>query len=335
MSDYTELEYNNGWRGTPPTISGLPPIFGRWYYVNASIGKSGGSGLEPWDPMDSLATAYKACSDGKGDGICLISYGTGATADTTSYLTSTLTWSKSDITVFGLCAPVKYGKRARVTNKSTATLLTPLITISGTNNAFYHVQFTNFASDVSVLQCVVVTGNRNYFENCEMFMGGGGVNVSGASSLQLYNCQESYFKGGVIGGDTLDQGQTVVSGVIDLERVAGAVQGVERCFFEDVIILSYFTGGSNVAGAIYLGDSAAITRNVTFKRCTFENYITGTPTSGCADLIVGTAPNNGVIVLDHCVTVGFTAVTALANRIYIAGNGGTQTNLGTIAVIGA
>jgi len=328
MSDYKELEYENGWRGTPPTISGLPAIFGRWYYVNPSLGKSGASGLEPYDPMDSIATAYAACSDGKGDGICLISYGTGATADTTSYLSTTLTWSKSDITVFGLGAPVRYGKRTRVTNKSTATTLTPLMTVSGTNNAFYNVQFTNFASDASVVQCVVVTGNRNYFENCDFFMGGGGVNVATASSLYVNGAQECMFKNCTIGGDTVDQGSGVVSGVISL---AG---GVERCWFENCDVLSYFTGGSNVAGAIIVGSAGAgITRNVVFSRCRFMNYVTGSPegSAGCSELVVGTAPNNGIILLHDCAQIGFAATSAFTQRVYVA-CGPTQVAGGAIAV---
>jgi hypothetical protein len=327
-NDYKELEYENGWRGTPPTISGLPPIFGRYYYVNPSLGKKGGSGLEPYDAMDSLATAYAACSDGKGDGIVLISYGTGTTADTTSYLSTTLLWTKSDITVVGLASPVRYGKRARVTNLSTATTLTPLITISGTNNAFYNIQFTNFASDASVVNCVVVTGNRNYFENCDMFMGGGGVNVATACSLYINGAQECTFKGCTIGGDTVDQGAGVISGVISL---AG---GIERCWFEGCNVLSYFTGGSNVAGAIIVGSAGAgITRNVTFQKCIFENYVTGSPegSAGCAALVVGTAPNNGIIFFHDCAEIGFTAISAFTQRVYEA-CGAANVTAGMIAV---
>jgi hypothetical protein len=92
---------------------GLPLIRGRWLvadpyatnrdYINGDI-------------YPNIQTAYDQCTDGRGDGIVVMSGGTTA-AHTTSDLKSPLTWSKSGITVVGVCAPTRVYQRARISNK--------------------------------------------------------------------------------------------------------------------------------------------------------------------------------------------------------------------------
>jgi len=98
---------------------GLPVIKGDWYFVDPKNGTStAGGGAE--NPVSSIEYAYDLCIDGAGDGIVLLSGGT-TSAHTTSYLTQTLTWAKSAITVAGACAPTKIGQRARIASASVTT----------------------------------------------------------------------------------------------------------------------------------------------------------------------------------------------------------------------
>lgn len=111
----------------------LPFISGKWFFVNPSIGTSRAGGETIKNPVDTIETAYDRCISGRGDGICVMSYGI-TTAGTTSYLTKTLNWSKHGITVVGIAAPsIMYG-RARIANKkiTTGSISTISFTDSGT-----------------------------------------------------------------------------------------------------------------------------------------------------------------------------------------------------------
>jgi hypothetical protein len=316
MADYTEQEYNNGWRGITQ-LPGLPAIYGRWFFVNPKVGSSGGSGSIN-DPCDSIVTAYGLCGDGKGDGICLISYGTGTTADTTSYLATAMTWAKSDITVFGVAAPVMWGSRARVANKTTVLTLANLITISGTNNSFYNVLFGNYGSDAAALGGVLVTGYRNYFRRCQ-FIGAGHATpaqTQGAYSLQLTGAQECQFDECVIGKDTIDEaGGSTINGALTF------ASGVERVMFRNCKIMTGYTTSSATSGAIlHYGSGDSITRHIEFERCAFANYKTGAIDSNPPSyLVVGTAPNNGVLIFNYCGFYGYNAVDGANNRCYVVG----------------
>lgn len=113
--------------------AGLPFIKGSWFYVDPDNGSNSNDGTTVALAVADLQTAYGLCVSGRGDGIALLSGGTTA-AETTSYLTHELTWSKHGITVFGVAAPVRMYGRARIATKTVTTgALTDLsFTNSGT-----------------------------------------------------------------------------------------------------------------------------------------------------------------------------------------------------------
>jgi hypothetical protein len=102
-------------------IDSLPPIAGHWYFVDPTSGNDGASGQAVSEAVKNIETAYGLCVSGAGDGICLLSRGTGTASQTTSYLTQELAWSKHGITVYGVCAPTRSFMRARVANKTITT----------------------------------------------------------------------------------------------------------------------------------------------------------------------------------------------------------------------
>ena len=106
--------------GLPPTLRnsftdpGLPPIRGKWHFVDPN-GASRTSGA-----FTNINDAYTACVDERGDGIALISSGN-STAETTSYMTYPLDWTKEGITLVGICANNRMYQRARIASKQITT----------------------------------------------------------------------------------------------------------------------------------------------------------------------------------------------------------------------
>ena len=98
-------------------MGSLPSIRGQWFFVDPLTGSdTTGDGQQISTAFASLPAAYAACTDGNGDGICLLSSGS-TTASTTSYLVQTLVWAKNGITLFGVSANNGIYQRARVASK--------------------------------------------------------------------------------------------------------------------------------------------------------------------------------------------------------------------------
>lgn len=99
----------------------LPFIRGNWYFVDPYSGSDSADGTTVATPLASFEAAEALCISGAGDGICLMSRGTGTASHTTSYLTQEMAFDKSGITVFGAAAPIPMFGRARIANKTITT----------------------------------------------------------------------------------------------------------------------------------------------------------------------------------------------------------------------
>ena len=99
---------------------GLPPILGKWFFVDKTSGDDNRDGRSPDNAFAELRAAYDACTSGAGDGICLFSRGTSASA-TSSRMTFPLVWSKHAITVIGVSSGGRMFNRARVSNTDNTT----------------------------------------------------------------------------------------------------------------------------------------------------------------------------------------------------------------------
>jgi hypothetical protein len=100
---------------------GLPPIRGTWFVVDPYGATYPAVGDQPGQIVADLETAYGLCTSGFGDGILVLSGGTGTASQTSSYLSHPLVWSKHGITVVGACAPTKFAQRARISNVTHTT----------------------------------------------------------------------------------------------------------------------------------------------------------------------------------------------------------------------
>jgi hypothetical protein len=316
--------------GIPLFGSWIPPIAGTYYHVcpgstaiinnqsNYIVGSSGNDGLSKNTALDSIATAYDKCVSGAGDGIILWSYGT-STAMCTSYLTAALDWTKWGITVVGICAPTMFSQRARIANKSTALNLGYLIDVQGSNNTFLNMSFYN--GGTTGAGGVKVSGDRNFFGKVN-FMGGMGMTTPTTDdySLLIAGGDENTFERCVIGSDTFDK--TNIAGA-ELHFSTGAM----RNRFYKCEVISFRSAGTT-AGAIKLvglGDS--IERDVVFEDCFFNMYRDGALTSEVS-VVIGTAPNNGMLCFFNCRKKGFTDFGATASARVFIDMATTATNTG-------
>lgn len=312
----------NKWLGNLEGTLGLPFIAGKWFFVDPKNGSDNNKGTDVLEAFASISAAYAACTDGNGDGIVIISQGT-STAHTTSYLSAVLDWTKSGITVFGVCAPTKSFQRARIANASAVNDLAYLIDIQGNNNAFYNLHFYN--GGTTGAGGVKVSGDRNYFENVH-FVGGNGMSVPTVNdySLLLSGAEENTFVGCTIGADTFDKG-----------NIAGAElhlsSGCMRNRFVNCEFVSYRSAGTTAGLIKLVGSGDSITRNHIFENCFFQVYRDGN-VSAEVSVVIGTAPNNGHIIFNKCVRHGFTDWAAVAtNRVFSASD--TAAEAGGLTIV--
>lgn len=293
------------------------------FYVDPTSGTVGAPATS-WETAEkSILGAYNRCVDGRGDTIYLQSRGS-TSAATTSYLTEALDWSKSGITVIGICAP-SLSPRARIANNNSNLDLATILTISGANNSFYNVQVLNGGSDAGALAAVTVTGERNYFENCHII---GGLHatpgaVVNCCSLFMNGGAECRFVGCTFGTDT------IINAAANAPiRFDG---GCDRIEFIGCQIRSWSDTAGH--GGMKFQDATAISRDVLFKDCVFLNFSANSP-SALTVVIIGTAPTSGIVAIANCQAFGW-AAWAAANDAYFVANGAADTDAAGIAVVQA
>jgi hypothetical protein len=353
----------------------LPFIRGKWFVVDPYQATYVMGAEAPGTIYTTLLDAYDACTSGNGDGILVMSGGTGTASQTSSYLSSVLAWSKHGITVVGLSAPTRFAQRARISNKQittgvdvitiafpTATTITDsasgfltagfkvgdiiriagtgsgtndgtghiitavtagtitcaastfsvvnaattgsctittycsdLIVVSGSNNSFYNLHFSNTDSDALALGAVKVTGSRNYFENCHIGVGVADANSTITHSLWLSAAAENTFVNCVVGLDTVDRGgvatyDILLSGAVARNRFYGcetvrqsgtgtgclavyasATTGGRPTMFVNCIFTVWNTAGGNANCSFMFGSTGACDF-VWFVDCSYPGY---------------------------------------------------------------
>lgn len=315
------LVLNKQLRGVPRGVksaieslqyTSLPTIDGKWYWVDPHEGSSNGNGRDIDNAMDSIATAYAACTSGNGDGIILVGFNSTSTANCTSYLTSEITWSKHGITVVGLSAPTVMNQRSRISNDSTDGLDLPnLITVSGDNNTFINVHMANYGSDAAAIGGLEVSGNRNAFINCHVIGAGGATAAATHYSLKINGGQENTFYQCVFGTDTIDRGNNA-----NCELLYDGTAYRNR-FFNCEFLAATTTGTAH--GAIKSADATSIGRDEKFQGCFFSCFIQNQGTA-MASAFIGTAPTSGYFYMIDCYLGGYAAWDSVAGNdcVYVA-----------------
>lgn len=312
-----------------PMIGGVPPIAGTYYHVNPRIGGNGNTGDDSAKPVADFQTGEDRLTTAVGDGMIVWSQGNSG-SDTTSYLTEAVAFDKSGCTVIGVHAGQSYKGRARISASSTYDLAY-MMDVSGSNNSFYNLHFSNGGDANTALGCVRVTGGRNYFYNCH-FVGAGHATPAavahaagssyGAHDLMLSSSENTFER--CTFGDV-----SIVHAAANANLVlAGQMSKNE---FIDCTFTKYSATAGTGAIAIYAIN--VLNGWIVFDNCKFLNWNVNAATAHTS-LMIGAAPTNPGLLFKDCGMIGWALWdSATGNDIaYITNGAGHATGgLGIVA----
>ncbi len=305
-----------------PVFGTLPAIRGQYFFVDPAGGSNGATGKSIKAAVADIEEAYSLCTDAVGDGIVLISRGNSGST-TTSYLSASIDWTKSSITVVGMCAPTRFSNRSRISTAETA--LPYLIDVQGHNNIFINISLYNGGSDALAVGCLKVTGDRNYFGNVSAIGGAGKTPATNDRSLEMVG-EENHFEVCTFGTDTFDGGDIALAPILLNGNGKGA-----RNYFHRCMTLSKAATGT-VQSAVRSLTSSSVTRNVVFEKCLFQVYKDGISSAAQSSAVTAVAwPDNGNILMIDCAFWGFTKVNATNNDVVQTSSTASSANGGIVA----
>lgn len=205
-----------------------------------------------------------------------------------------------------------------------------VVNITGSNNAFYNIQFNNSDADALALGGVIVTGHRNYFQNCDIMGANGAAAAVSASgySLQLVGAQDNTFANCTVGNDMTDRANHASCEILFTVNSTGAVP-CERDRFIGCETQAYVSTGT-AHGAIASSDAGAIRRDIIFKDCVFRCD----PTA-CATVFIGTATTLGKIYMINSYALNYTNWDdGSANIVRASAPACASTGAGGLVVVG-
>lgn len=313
--------------GGMPVGSGMLPLMGgpgKVYFVDPANGSASNDGLSPDSALITVGAAYAKCVDKSGDTIYFLNDGN--TTGSSREATIPLTWSKDNVHLVGLCAPVGISQRSRITPVSTAALTAaPVIDVTGNGNVFANLQIAHFGADTDSIgtQGVAVSGSRNYFHNVHIV---GIVNAHTGDEatgvdLLIDGGQENLFVHCTIGVDTVARSTTNAS----VELTTAATRNV----FEDCL----FPMLADNAGALFVkaDGSGDLDRFVLFKGCSFINAVESTGTSLTSACNVHNTAG-GLVAFQDCQIIGAADIAAADNgNVWVDGVGGAAT--GSLSIV--
>jgi hypothetical protein len=315
MGDLTNLkkdvadsgDLTDGPFGTPLLRGGGTP-----FYFDPANGVAGARGRKPLEALSTLAAAYALTTTDLHDVIYYISHNT--ISGTNHHFSAAFTWARHSTHLIGVGPGNMVGPRSRFFQLSTATGVSPMVTVSGNNNYFANLEFFQGVDDANSLICMKVTGNRNHFHNCQI--SGAGHNTIGdeadACSLEISGA-ENLFTHCYIGLDTIARSDA--STEIELSGTSA-----QRNVFENCIIRSWADSADHVLlrlGAGCLGGGFLL-----FKDCLFLNDIASIKTGALAltTAVDSVAAPNGMIIFQDCTFVGCTDITDDATGVVMLGH---------------
>lgn len=306
----------------PVLPASASPIYtGNWWFVNETTGSDGNTGAAD-NPFATLGAALNAATANQNDVVAF---------QGTIHLTSTLVWSKNQVHLIGMDAPMKRGKRARI-SVTGATAFAPLVSVTASGCNFRNLgTFYGFNSASNNNICWQDTGGRNSYDLVEFLSFGDGTastgtsNITGARALKFNTSTgETTFRSCVFGVDTETRG--AVNYTVE---IAG---GAPRLYFIDCDFEAYIGSGGTAGSHVVIG-AAGIDRYCTFQNCRFLNS-TKSGASAMTQLMNLNASIGGAILLNQCTGYGYTHIeTTPTNQIFldnaapsIAADAGIATN---------
>lgn len=284
--------------GIPTFGTGIiPPFTGNYFFVKetTTIGASAGQGTAQ-QPFNTISQALAQCTSGNNDVIFLIG---------TVHVTASIAWNKNNTHLVGLCAPIKRGKRARISVSGT-TGFNNLVNVTANGCYFKNFgTFYGFANASSALVAWEDDGGRNSYDNVEFLGFGDGTastgtsNLTGARAFKMNTSTgESTWRNCVFGVDTTVRNATNYT----LEIAGGAPRlTFENCDFESDL------GASGGASSHVLIGAAGIDRYCNFRNCLFLDSTLSGGATAMAQVFNVNAAAGGVVLMDSCTSFGATA----------------------------
>jgi len=306
---------------TLPIVAALPPIRGRWFFVDGTDGSDAYDGLSPERPLKTLyATttttgdtgAYAKCTTAVGDGICILSSAT-ASASKSITISASFTWSKCGITVVGIDSGSFYNHRARITFASAVTGYY-LFNLTGHNNRFENVSFYNGSdlsdAQITTVKMVAATGSsiaRNKFENCH-FVCTPGTASAYKCDLWLENAHENEFLTCTFGNASYDAGNNAACHIY---IAGGANTGNAQNLFRDCIAVAQVSTGT-AFGGLKSGSATSLNGAMFFDNCRFAVWQANAGVTAMASWFIGTCPTTGFI--EQPILMGYAAGDSVAGN---------------------
>jgi|TARA_Y100000310_G_scaffold153951_1_gene153521 hypothetical protein len=318
MSDISAFPFGASSFGFPMVGGwGLPVMGGgtaangpaKVYFVDPANGSNSNTGLSPDEALDTVTAAYAKTVDLTGDTIYLLNDGN---TSGTSRDNATITWSKDNVHLVGMCAPSLMSQRARISPASTVgSIVTPQITVSGNGCLFQNISlFEGDDQDGTASVCINVTGNRNVFNNVSMMNMGSANSADEATSanLQITGGEENVFNRCYIGLDTVARS----AGNANVELTSAAARNAfYNCFFP-------MLADAATPVFIKIDGSGDMDRFVYFDNCMFYNAIGSTATT-VNEVASVHASAGGLVLLHNCANVGATEwETTASGNVYIS-----------------
>ena len=262
------------------------PTQGNVFFVNPRTGNDvGGQGTRD-NPYKTIAAAFSKCVANQNDTIMLCASGNAA-ADTTDYQTTSLLWNKDLVHLIGVNDGPIFSQRSRVALISTYATAGTLITVSANGCGFKNVSFYAGVASALPLGCMLVTGQRNVFDNCHIAgMGNSANDITGAYSLSLAAAAENLFNDCTIGVDTVTLGAAVNSQIV-------CSSAATRNWFRNCRIMTYTNHATN--NCFLRAPSGSLDRELVFEDCQFINPVDSSSTALTHASVV--VSNGGTVVL--------------------------------------
>lgn len=275
----------------------IPPFTGKYFFVQevTTAGVLAGLGTAQ-QPYNTLQQALARTVSGRNDVIFV----TG-----TIHLTAPLVWSTNNVHLVGLCAPLKNGKRARIST-SGSTPFGPLVSVTASGcifqnfGTFFGFPTTGATSPV----CWSDTGGRNCYNLVE-FLGFGDATVTTGTANQTAarafvlntSTGEVTWRECVFGVNTVQRGAANYT----VEFAGGA----PRCSMIDCDFQADLAAGGTASSHIAI-DAGGLDRELVLRRCRFQNSIKSGASAMAQVFNVNGAPG-GAILMDQCEAFGGTA----------------------------
>lgn len=231
------------------------PGRGKAIYCDPVNGADTNNGRTPRTAVASLSVAEGKLTAGQHDCLYLIGGATGAT------ITDQLEWDKDYTHLFGVAAPTP-NSRARISSSGNSTSTYALLLVSADGCIFSNLCIYQ-GSATAACHAVEVTGDRNYFFNCN-FQGQVNATAAGgaSSSLKLNGAEEFRFDKCIIG--TVTGAARTAGALLYLDGSAGKGEFNECDFksYSETAALELIT---------YI-DTSAVDRDIVFRDCLFYNF---------------------------------------------------------------